>query len=360
MINYMDYYSSLNSLSSQSQSLDYASQTLLGGVSSASSFSKLSSELSSDLSGISSDTQASITKLTGAFEAKATTRESLIAGLEGGAVGIEAIKKTRESVKKFREQEDGNAKIKADAKAKEAVEPEAGGGGEEVVSRGGGSDYRSSRVADADDGGGIELGESKAVELGDTRGVGLATDRGGLPSVNPTETPLDPPAYTGSRLPVTGNDATGWDLSSAGEGQASEAVASGESAVASASEGAVATEGAVGSIESTAGEIALAGGAGLDVGADVVAGAVALVGLGVGLYDLFDKSAEKKEKKQEDKAKEAEEAQQAEAQQNYDTKVSNLDKQYGSIRSNISSNTHSAIVVGVQNIRNTYKSSGTF
>ena len=359
----MDYYSALNSLSSQSQNLDYASQTLLGGVSSAESFSKLSSGLSSDLSGISADAQASITKITGAFDAKATTRESLIAGLEGGAVGIEAIKKTRESVKKFREQEDSNAKIKAEAKSKEAsAEPEAGGGGEEVVSRGGGgSDYRSSRVADAESGGSeIELGESRAVELGDTRGVGLAGDRGSLPSVNPTETPLDPPPYSGSRLPVRGNDPTGWDLSSAGEGQAGEAVASGESAVASASEGAVATEGAVGSIESTAGEIALAGGAGLDVGADVIAGAVALVGLGVGLYDLFDKSAEKKEKKQEDKAKEAEEAQQAEAQANYDTKVSNLDKQYGSIRSNITSNTHAGVAIGVQNIRNTYKSSGTF
>lgn len=354
----MDYYSALNSVSSQSSTLDYASQTLLGGVSSTSSFSKLSSDISSDLSGITADTQASITKLTGAFEAKATTRESLIAGLEGGAVGIEAVKKTRESVKKFREQEDGNAKIKADAKAKEAsAEPEAGGG-EEVVSRGGGSDYRSSRVADADDGGGIELGESKAVELGDTRGVGLATDRGGLPSVNPTETPLDPPAYTGSRLPVRGNDPTGWDLATAGEGEAGE----GATAVASASatEGAVASEGAMASIEAGAGEIALAGGAGLDVGADVVAGAVALVGLGVGLYDLFDKSAENKEKKQEDKAKEAEEAQQAEAQQNYDTKVSNLNTQYGSIRSNITSNTHAGIAIGVQNIRNTYKSSGTF
>ena len=357
----MDYYSALNSLSSQSQSLDYASQTLLGGVSSVESFSKLSSGLSSDLSGITADTQASITKLTGAFEAKATTRESVVAGLEGGAVGIEAIKKTRESVKKFREQEDSNAKIKADAKAKEAsVEPEAGGGGEEVVSRGGSSDYRSSRVADAESGGSeIELSDTRAVELSDTRGVGLATDRGGLPSVNPTETPLDPPPYSGSRLPVRGNDATGWDLSSAGEG--SEAVASSEGATAVASsEGAIATEGAVGSIESTAGEIALAGGAGLDVGADVIAGAVALVGLGVGLYDLFDKSAEKKEKKQEDKAKEAEEAQQAEAQANYDTKVSNLNTQYQDIRSNITSNTHSAVAIGVQNIRNTYKSSGTF
>ena len=352
----MDYYSALNSVSSQNATLDYASQTLLGGVSSASSISKLSSGLSSDLSGITADAQASITKITGAFDAKATTRESLIAGLEGGAVGIEAVKKTRESVKKYREQEDGNAKIKADAKAKEAsAEPEASGGGEEVVSRGGGSDYRSSRVADADDGGGIELGESKAVELGDTRGVGLASDRGNLPSVNPTETPLDPPAYTGSRLPVTGNDPTGWDLATAGEGEAGE----GATAVASASatEGAVASEGAMASIEAGAGEIALAGGAGLDVGADVVAGAVALVGLGVGLYDLFDKSAENKEKKKEQKA---EEAQQAEAQQNYDTKVSNLNTQYGSIRSNITSNTHAGIAIGVQNIRNTYKSSGTF
>ena len=353
----MDYYSALNSVSSQSQSLDYASQTLLGGVSSASSFSKLSSGLSSDLSGITADTQASLTKLTGAFEEKATTRESLVAGLEGGAVGIEAVKKTRESVKKFREQEDGNDKIKADAKAKEAsAEPEAGGG-EEVVSRGGGSDYRSSRVADAESGGSeIELGERKAVELGDTRGVGLAGDRGNLPSVNPTETPLDPPAYTGSRLPVTGNDATGWDLP-AGAGEGAE-VSEGISA--SATEGAVASEGAMASIEAGAGEIALAGGAGLDVGADVVAGAVALVGLGVGLYDLFDKSAENKEKKQEKKAEEAQEAQEAEAQQNYDTKVTNLDKQYGSIRSNISSNTHAGIAIGVQNIRNTYKSSGTF
>ena len=355
----MDYYSSLNSLSSQSGTLDYASQTLLGGVSSAESFSKLSSELSSDLSGITADAQASVTKITSAFDAKATAQERLVAGLEGGAVGIEAVKKTRESVKKYREQEDSNDKIKADAKSKEAGgEPEAGGG-EEVVSRGGGSDYRSSRVADADDGGGIELGESKAVELGDTRGVGLAGDRGNLPSVNPTETPLDPPAYTGSRLPVRGNDPSGWDLSSAGEGQAGEAVASSESAVAS-SEGAIATEGAVGSIESTAGEIALAGGAGLDVGADVIAGAVALVGLGVGLYDLFDKSAEKKEKKQEKKAEDAKEAQEAEAQQNYDTKVSNLNTQYQDIRSNITSNTHSAVAIGVQNIRNTYKSSGTF
>lgn len=353
----MDYYSALNSVSSQSGNLDYASQTLLGGVTSASSFSKISSGLSSDLSGITADTQASLTKLTGAFEAKATTRESLVAGLEGGAVGIEAVKKTRESVKKFREQEDGNAKIKADAKAKEAsVEPE--GSGEVSASRGTG-DYRSSRVADVDSGGSeIELGESKAVELGDTRGVGLASDRGNLPSVNPTETPLDPPAYTGSRLPVTGNDPTGWDLATAGEGDAGEGV----SAVASASatEGAVAGEGAVASIEAGAGEIALAGGAGLDVGADVVAGAVALVGLGVGLYDLFDKSAENKEKKQEKKAEEAQQAQEAEAQANYDTKVSNLDKQYGSIRSNISSNTHAGIAIGVQNIRNTYKSSGTF
>jgi len=358
----MDYYSALNSLSSQSQNLDYASQTLLGGVSSAESFSKLSSQVSSDLSGITADTQASITKITGAFDAKATARESLVAGLEGGAVGIEAIKKTRESVKKFREQEEGNAKIKADAKAKEAsAEPEAGGG-EEVVSRGGsGGNYRSSRVADAESGGSeIELGESKAVELGDTRGVGLAGDRGSLPSVNPTETPLEPTPYTGSRLPVRGNDPSGWDLSSAGEGQAGEAVASSEGATAVASEGAVAGESAMASIEAGAGEIALAGGAGLDVGADVVAGAVALVGLGVGLYDLFDKSEEKKEKKQEDKAKEAEEAQQEEAQANYDTKVSNLDKQYGSIRSNITSNTHAGIAIGVQNIRNTYKSSGTF
>ena len=357
----MDYYSALNSLSSQSSTLDYASQTLLGGVSSTSTLSKLSSELSSDVSGITADAQASVTKITSAFDANATAQERLVAGLEGGAVGIEAVKKTRESVKKYREQEEGNAKIKADAKAKEAsAEPEAGGGGEEVVSRGGGSDYRSSRVADVDDGGGIELGESKAVELGDTRGVGLAGDRGSLPSVNPTETPLDPQPYTGSRLPVRGNDPTGWDLASAGEGDAGEGATAVASASASASEGAVATEGAVGSIESTAGEIALAGGAGLDVGADVIAGAVALVGLGVGLYDLFDKSAENKEKKQEKKAEDAKEAQETEAQANYDTKVSNLDTQYGSIRSNIVSNTHAGIAIGVQNIRNTYKSSGTF
>jgi hypothetical protein len=356
---YMDYYSALNSLSSQSSALDYASQTLLGDVSSTSTLSKLSSELSSDVSGITADAQASVTKITSAFDAKATAQERLVAGLEGGAMGIEAVKKTRESVKKYTEQEESNAKIKAEAKAKEvSAEPEAGGGGEEVVSRGGGSDYRTSRVADVDDGGGIELGESKAVELGDTRGVALASDRGGLPSVNPTETPLDPQPYTGSRLPVRGNDPTGWDLSSAGEGQAS---SEGASAVASASsEGAVAGESAVGSIEAGAGEIALAGGAGLDVVADAVAGAVALVGLGVGLYDLFDKSAENKEKKQEKKAEDAKEAGEAEAQANYDTKVSNLDTQYGSIRSNIVSNTHAGIAIGVQNIRNTYKSSGTF
>jgi hypothetical protein len=319
----MDYYSALNSLSSQSQSLDYASQTLLGGVSSAESFSKLSSQVSSDFSGITADAQSSITKITGAFEAKATARESLIAGLEGGAVGIEAVKKTRESVKKYTEQEEGNAKIKADAEAKaKAVEPKGGG----------------------------EVSGSADIELDTIKPTGIVGDRGTLPSVNPTETPLEPEPYTGSRLPVRGNDPTGWD--------AQEATRS--AGVVDEGSEAVASESAVASIEGTAGEIALAGGAGLDVVADAVAGATALVGLGVGLYDLFDKSAEKKEKKEEDKAKEAEEAQQQEAQQNYDTKVSNLNTQYQDIRSNITSNTHSAVAIGVQNIRNTYKSSGTF
>ena len=107
-------------------------------------------------------------------------------------------------------------------------------------------------------------------------------------------------------------------------------------------------------------EAEVAGGGFLDPAADVVAGALLVTGLVMGGIEIFGDGGSSEEKKAEAKAEEARDKAVQDAKNLADTKEANIKGQYDSIKDNLASNTHAGVTIGVQSVRNSYRSTGTF
>jgi len=107
-------------------------------------------------------------------------------------------------------------------------------------------------------------------------------------------------------------------------------------------------------------EAEVAGGGVLDPVADVVAGALLVTGLVMGGIEIFGDGGSSEEKKAEAKAEEARDKAVQDAKNLADTKEANIKGQYDSIKDNLASNTHAGVTIGVQSVRNSYRSTGTF
>jgi len=107
-------------------------------------------------------------------------------------------------------------------------------------------------------------------------------------------------------------------------------------------------------------EAEVAGGGFLDPAADVVAGALLVTGLVMGGLEIFGDGGSSEEKKAEAKAEEARDKAVQDAKNLADTKEANIKGQYDSIKDNLASNTHAGVTIGVQSVRNSYRSTGTF
>ena len=107
-------------------------------------------------------------------------------------------------------------------------------------------------------------------------------------------------------------------------------------------------------------ETEVAGGGFLDPAADVVAGALLVTGLVMGGLEIFGDGGSSEEKTAEAKAEEARDKAVQDAKNLADTKEANIKGQYDSIKDNLASNTHAGVTIGVQSVRNSYRSTGTF
>ena len=441
----MDYYSSLNSASQQSSSLDYASSQLLGAGTQnyTEQMDGFNNELSQQIADINAEYTGTIAQITGAFARKDTAKEQLTGALEGAGAGLEFAKGAKAGIEKY------------SAKAKE-LRTKAGELSDKVQQKAGElSDTAQEKVGELKGQAEGKISEARGRvsnarfsdtidDMADaTDGVELAPIDPAVPDLyNLTETPSVAPSYeapttetsarvevpdelttmptdaTGDAKPsmfsqdIVGEDAvkelpremkdptaeerTTFDFENpppTNEGEVRTALDAGRDTYetpfselkkpdlpeapaienpALATEGA--TEGAEGAIagvseaieggtaiglEETAGEVAVAGA--FDPVVDVVAGGLMVAGAVVGIVDLFSKKeSEKKIKKKEEKADTLAQNEQDDAQAQYDAQVSASSTQYDTIRNNITANTHAGITIGVQNMRNTYKSGGTF
>ena len=107
-------------------------------------------------------------------------------------------------------------------------------------------------------------------------------------------------------------------------------------------------------------EAEVAGGGFLDPAADVVAGALLVTGLVMGGLEIFGDGGSSEEKTAEARAEEAKDKAVQDAKNLADTKEANIKGQYDSIKDNLASNTHAGVTIGVQSVRNSYRSTGTF
>ena len=107
-------------------------------------------------------------------------------------------------------------------------------------------------------------------------------------------------------------------------------------------------------------EAEVAGGGFLDPAADVVAGALLVSGLVMGGIEIFGGGGGSEEKKAEAKAEAERDKAVQDAKNLADTKEANIKGQYDSIKDNLASNTHAGVTIGVQSVRNSYRSTGTF
>lgn len=110
-----------------------------------------------------------------------------------------------------------------------------------------------------------------------------------------------------------------------------------------------------------AGEAEAVGGGLLDPVADVIAGGLLLGGIVETGMELFSsKKTQKEAEKKEDDAFQAKVDAENLAKQSATKEQENLNANYNNIKNSLSSNTHAGVSIGVQSVRNTYRSSGTF
>lgn len=336
----MDYYSSLNSMSQQSSSLDYAGSQLLeqGTQGYTAQMEGFQNDFSKQIGDINAEYQGKVAEITGAFARKDTAQEQLVSALEGAGGALEITKSAKAGYEKYKGKIDETTNKIKDAVSGE--EPEASRAtpktDEIMAGAEGEGELTTPRLGSE-----IELqpmggGTTQPSIGGEPRRTyrnpfgELNPERPDLPEVpTPTEPPIETEVGAEAEEGLVGGAETALE---------------GGSAVA---------------LEETAGEVAVAGA--FDPVVDVVAGGLMLAGVGVGVYDLFTKKkTEKKIKKKQEKAEKASQEEQDQAQAQYDQQVKATSKSYDTIRNNITSNTHAGVAIGVQNMRNTYKSGGTF
>lgn len=396
----MDYYSSLNSTSQQSSSLDYASSVLIdeGTTNYSADMIGFQNELSQQILDINSEYTGKIAEITGKFARKDTAQEQLTSALEGAGAGLEFAKGAKTGVEKYyKAGMDFKGKVEDMGKGisdkvddfkgqAEGKMSELQGQAESKISdlrtqAGGLYDGQSKPVTgdatpqtqfddviddDVDATEGVELPtrtpiqaearprddgevkeetearEYKGGELQDTLDAGRDTYQNPFGELKgdlsiPTEPTIEPPAELGGE---------------AGAEVGAEAGA--ESGITAAVEG-----GSAVGLEEAGAEVAVAGA--FDPVVDVIAGGLMVAGAVVGIMDVFGKKkSEKKIKRKQEKADTLAQNEQDEAQAQYDAQVASTDKTYDTIRNNITANTHAGVAIGVQNMRNTYKSGGTF
>jgi len=410
----MDYYSSLNSASQQSATLDYASAQLLseGTQGLSSQLLGFSNEYSKQIGDINAEYQGKIAEITGSFARKDTTQEQLVSALEGAGAGLEMAKSAKTGYEKYSTKvkelktkasdlsdsvQDKVTDLKGQAEGKlsdlkgqaESKISDLKGQAEGKISEAPGSEARGRTTnSQFDDTIDDTADTSMDIELAPIQ----AEDKTSLPNNDEGESKLETSAWEDKEIPTQDETPTqdggfGFDNPpTTDEGEVRNALESGregydtpfneikkpdlpetpevateglaEVGAETGAETGVELGGAI-ALEETAGEIAVAGA--FDPVVDVVAGGLMLAGVGVGLYDLFSKKkTEKKIKKEQDKAEADSQAKQDQAQAQYDTQVKKTDKTYDNIRNNITANTHAGIAIGVNNMRNTYKSGGTF
>ena len=391
----MDYYSSLTSMSQQSSSLDYASSQLLGEGTQGytAQMESFQNDFSKEIGDINAEYQGNIAQITGAFARKDTAQEQLVATLEGAGGALEVAKSAKKGYDKYfgeAKEAGGEAKAEGEGMINDLKSYGSQAEGKISEARGRVSDLQSRAKSIYDDPEGelsrynrrnaqeqqergIEMGENKSGEGGGKPPVRNITEAKteGVAEVKPEgydEKTLRNWKEQGDEMDIMGERTAlpKPDLPSVPDRQPSEipevsteAVGGGaEEGVVGGVETAVESGSAV-ALEETAGEIAVAGA--FDPVADVVAGGLMLAGVGVGVYDLFNKKkTEKKIKKTEENAEKVSQAQQDASQAQYDAQVKGTTDKYNTIRNNITANTHAGVAIGVQNMRNTYKSGGTF
>jgi hypothetical protein len=428
----MDYYSSLNSMSQQSSSLDYAGSQLLeqGTQGYTAQMEGFQNDFSKEIGDINAEYQGNIAQITGAFARKDTAQEQLVATLEGAGGALEITKSAKSGYDKYI----GEAKDTATETTEEGEgmisDLKAYGRGkvEEFKSvvrnkanelSGQAEEYKGQAQAQLDEFTGQVKGkfnelqggaESKMSEvegkLSDlrgkpkkmyddmlddrvdtTEGVELQPQRPRVAEARPKDEdgevkeeeegarevkgePVEPTELQ-SKIDATRDTYKSpfaelkENLPSVPDREPSEIPEVPTEAVGGEAEGVVggvetALEGGSAvALEETAGEVAVAGA--FDPVVDVIAGGLMLAGVGVGVYDLFTKKkTEKKIKKKEENAEKVSQAEQDASQAQYDAQVKATAKSYDTIRNNITANTHAGVAIGVQNMRNTYKSGGTF
>jgi len=343
----MDYYSSLNSASQQSSALDYAGSQLLeqGTQGYTAQMEGFQNDFSKQIGDINAEFQGKVAEITGAFARKDTAQEQLVSALEGAGGALEITKSAKAGYEKYKGKIDETTNKIKDAVSGE--EPEASGAtpktDEIMAGAGDEGELTTPRLGSE-----IELqpmgGGTTQPSIG---GEPRRTYRNPFGELNPERPDLpEVPTREPSELPEVPTEPP----VEAGAGAEEGLVGGAETAL----EG-----GSAVALEETAGEIAVAGA--FDPVVDVVAGGLMLAGVGVGVYDLFTKKkTEKKIKKKQEDAEKASQAEQDQAQAQYDQQVKATSKSYDTIRNNITANTHAGVAIGVQNMRNTYKSGGTF
>jgi len=341
----MDYYASLNSASQQNSALDYANQQLLtsGTQNYEQEIAEFQNEFSKQITDINAEFQGKVAEITGAFARKDTAQEQLVSALEGAGGALEITKSAKKGYDKYKGDFD---------KFKDKLEETKDNIADKVKS----STKTDEVMASADEeqitrpqvGSEIELRNITSTPSSTT--TAPATEMEGI----------DVPRGTYSSPFLERSEPREPLVEGAGEGAEAEASVGAE-AEASVEAGAEAgaEAGTAVALEETAGEIAVAGA--FDPVVDAVAGGLMLAGVGVGVFDLLTKKkTEKKIKKKQDKAEADAQEAQNQAQEAYDAQVKGTNIAYNNIRNNITANTHAGVAIGVQNIRNTYKSGGTF
>jgi hypothetical protein len=354
----MDYYSSLNSVKNANKNLDFYSQQLLSTGSNA--VNNELTELRTDLENEYADIRSNYSTLIEASKQGQTT-EALQAIIRDG--GLEAggafVKKLPANIRQAKEVgskviETGKETLgKVQAKAGELVEKASSKA--EKLSREATSKYNEIMRT--------ENLEPKQTELSSVSKEPIAEGRGELPSRSPMEMREETKEVQEVSQPsrelegVEPLNATKEQLQTnplrnreIRDAPLTEVAETGEVAE-------TAEIGALAETEELGAEVAVAGA--LDPVADVVGGTIMLAGLALGAYDLFSGKDKKEERKERDLETQAE-IQQSRAEADVAEKATALQSQYKVARQSITSNTHQGVVLGVSNVRNNYKSSGTF
>jgi hypothetical protein len=346
-------------------------------------------DFSKQIGDINAEYQGKVAEITGAFARKDTAQEQLVSALEGAGGALEITKSIKSGYDKYigeAKEAGGEAKAEGEGMINDLKSYGRGKANELSAQI---EDYKSQaksiyddpegelsrynrRSAQAQQERGIEMGEGKSGEGGGkppVRNIAEAKPEG-VAEVKPEgydEKTLRNWKEQGDEMDIMGERTAlpQPDLPSVPDREPSEIPEVSTEAVGGAEEGAVggietAVEGGSAvALEETAGEIAVAGA--FDPVVDVIAGGLMLAGVGVGVYDLITKKkTEKKIKKKQEDAEKASQAEQDQAQAQYDAQVKATSKSYDTIRNNITANTHAGVAIGVQNMRNTYKSGGTF